>query len=200
MTRLRRQHSGASQVALAASLALFLAACGEVDGQDAHFPGTVAYDSPDGQFHFHYLSPPWVPVAIPGFEHPVFVVPPGDLLNLKTIPNEADAPYSLRLEKMAMPAAAALEQVMSTETAATPVPASAIRDVATLGAEQPGIEMSYPAGSGVFRRDAFLELAAAAGCVRMRFSAEKDIAADPMVSQMIASLAAKPSTTEAERP
>jgi hypothetical protein len=165
---------------MAAALVLAAAACGEMNGQEAHFPGTVAY--------------------IPGFQYPVFVVPSGDLLDLKAIPTEADAPYSLRLEKMTMPAAAALQQVMTTDASATPVPASAIRDVAVLGAEEPGIEMSYPAGAGVFRRDAFLELAAMAGCIRMRFSAAKDIASDPMVSQMIASFSAKPSATEGGQP
>lgn len=189
-----RQRSAAARLAIAIAASIAVAGCGEQDGESTHFPGTVAYDSPDGAYHFHYLSPPWIPVKLLGMATPVFVVPPPEITS---VTSEADAPFSLRIEPVAAPAEQAIQE--RARTLSPPLPADRIRDVMSLTGGRAGQELSWQEGS-VFRREAYLAGAQAGSSFRLRFTAQRDIAADPMITQMIVSFEPHSSGVEVHSP
>jgi hypothetical protein len=182
---------------LACALVAFAAGCGEVDGETAHFPGTVVYDSPDGPYHFHYLSPPWFSAVLPpeltpaGDSPRVFFVPPE---NVSGVPLEKDAPYTLRVKAVTAPADQAL--VASAAMLAPPPTADKLRDVMVVARGVVGREMSWKEAPGIFHREAYLSAQNPATSYRMRFTAKLDIENDPLVTQMIASFEPRASTAQ----
>ena len=166
-----------------------LAGCGDTDGESAHYPGTVVYNSPDGAFHFHYLSPPWLPVRLPGMMTPIFLVPPTEISGVLT---EADAPYTLHVDPIGAPAAQAISD--SARALSPPVAAERMHDVVVPGGKAAGREMSWQESAMVFHREAYLSAAQTGSSFRMRFTARRDIADDPLIGQMITSFEPRSST------
>ena len=198
----RRKRAPRLSVPLLAAASLIVmvggtGACGEQDGGSDRFPGTVIYDSPDATYHFHYLSPPWIAVKLPGVSSPVFMVPPVDL-SAGITPTEADAPYSMRVEAVGMSFDQAI--AASAGAVAPPVPAERIFDVLAPDHSRIGREMSWQEGTTVFRREADLAGAQAGACFRMRFTAKSDMSGNAMIAQMMASFQPRPSSAVGTQP
>jgi hypothetical protein len=181
------------------------AGCGDVDGGSSPYAGTVVFDSPDGAFHFHYLSPPWfaaelpegvelVPGALPaGAYRWVFFVPRVGKLPTG-IPQQTDVRYSLYIKPETTPAAQALA---ASAAALSPPPApDKLRDVVVEPRGTVGREMSWQEAPALFHREAYLSAQNPATSYRMGFTAERDISNDAMVALMIASFEPRASSVE----
>jgi hypothetical protein len=173
---------------LAASSAV---GCGDVDGGSAQFPGTILYEDPASAFEFRLLEPPWVPpfvVAVAGVPMTFSVVPPPDAtITTDTAVLLSQALYSLQFSTVTGDPASAMATVKGTiPGSATTVPTGMV--VAAAGST--GVEMAWQESAAVFHRDAFLA-GTATPTFRLHFTAQKEIAEDPMVGQMINSFRAK---------
>jgi hypothetical protein len=160
-------------------------ACGDIDGSSGHFPGTVVYESPTHDFHFHMLQPPWIPIPLP--TGTFFAVPPTEVV---AIPTEADALYSLHIDRMTGDAQAAFSAAAGTQQPPWDLMQS---QTVKAGAVTMGVEMSWQEAPTIFRRHAYINGAAAGTSFRLRFTAKKSMRDDPMITQMIASFEPKPS-------
>jgi hypothetical protein len=172
--------------ALAASSAV---GCGDVDAGSAQFPGTILYEDPGNTFEFRLLEPPWIPPFVYADIATTFsVVPPPDA-TITADPTVllSQALYSLQFSTVTGDPASAMATVKGTiPGGATTVPTGAV--VAASGST--GVEMAWQEGDAVFHRDAFLA-GSATPTFRLHFTAQKAIADDAMVSQMISSFRAK---------
>jgi hypothetical protein len=183
----------AATALLACSLAVVsTAGCGDVDGGSAQFPGTILYQDPTGAFEFRLLQPPWLPpfrYVYPDLEIDLTfsVVPPIDA----TITTDVEvllgeALYSLQFGRVTGDPATAMAAVKGTIPGGGTVPTIA---VATSGGSA-GVEMAWQEKPTVFHRDAFLASPGTA-TYRLHFTAQKEIANDNGISQMISSFRAK---------
>jgi hypothetical protein len=174
--------------ALAASSAV---ACGDVDAGSAQFPGTILYEDPGNGFQFRLLEPPWIPpfvVAIADMQVTFSVVPPPDA-TITADPTIllSQALYSLQFSTVTGDPASAMATVKGTiPGGVTTVPTGMI--VAASGAS--GVEMAWQEADSIFHRDAFLA-GSGTPTFRLHFTAQREIADDPMVAQMISSFRAK---------
>ncbi len=162
--------------------------CGEIDGSQTQYPGTVRYLSPGGGYHFHYLAPPWVLVASSG-DVLDMIVPD----SFTAIPRStADVLYHLRIEPQA--AAALAAAVSRSQTLARDANAivTAVRPVVVDGELARTEVLWRERSTDVLHRDAFLAGALPDESFRMSFSARVTLDDDPMISQMIASFGAEP--------
>ena len=176
---------------LACALAVSSAVgCGDIDGDNAQFPGTILYQDPAGAFEFRLLQPPW----IPPFVHPALpdmtfsVVPPPDA-TVSADPGVllGEALYSLQFSKVTGDPATAMADVKGTiPGGGTAVPTGMV--MAASGST--GVEMAWQEAEGMFHRDAFLA-GTGTPTFRLHFTAKKEIAEDDMVGQMISSFRAK---------
>ncbi|HET6282490.1 MAG TPA: hypothetical protein VFH73_16115 [Polyangia bacterium] len=194
MSRLPRKSAGSSAgssrrffgpgFVLALGLCLF-AACGQTDGDSAHFPGTVTYDSPTGDFHLHLLEPPWLPIRLP--TETFFAVPPSAVtLSVR----EDDALYSLHIYKQSTDATTAFTAQAQQQSP----PWDVAQSQALAGGTTSGVDMSWTGGPNVFHRDAFVDDDLPGTSFRLHFTAKTSMAADPMISQIIASFQPWPSS------
>ena len=174
--------------ALAASSAV---ACGDVDGGSAQFPGTILYEDPASTFEFRLLEPPWIPpfmVVVADVPMTFAVVPPPDA-TITADPTVllSQALYSLQFSTVSGDPASAMATVKGTiPGTTTTVPTGMV----VAGSGSSGVQMAWQEGEGVFHRDAFLA-GTATPTFRLHFTAQKEIAEDAMVGQMISSFRAK---------
>ena len=172
--------------ALAASSAV---GCGDVDAGSAQFPGTILYEDPGSAFEFRLLEPPWIPPFVYADLAVTFsVVPPPDA-TITADPTIllSQALYSLQFSTVTGDPASAMATVKGTiPGGATIVPTGSV--VAASGST--GVEMAWKEAETVFHRDAFLA-GSATPTFRLHFTAQREIADDAMVSQMISSFRAK---------
>jgi hypothetical protein len=172
--------------ALAASSAV---GCGDVDAGSAKFPGTILYEDPGSAFEFRLLEPPWIPPFIYADLGVTFsVVPPPDA-TITADPTIllSQALYSLQFSTVTGDPASAMATVKGTiPGGATTVPTGLV--VAASGAT--GVEMAWQETDSIFHRDAFLA-GSGTPTFRLHFTAQKEIAEDAMVGQMISSFRAK---------
>ena len=163
--------------------------CGDIDADSAQFPGTILYQDPNGAFEFHLLQPPWIPPFVyPGLEVTFSVVPPPDA-TVSADPTVllAEALYSLQFSKVTGDPATAMAEVKGTiPGGGTAVPSGMV----TAASGSTGVEMAWQEAEGMFHRDAFLA-GSGTPTFRLHFTAQKEIAEDDMVGQMISSFRAK---------
>jgi len=181
-----RAATGLFACALAASSAV---GCGDVDAGSAPFPGTILYVDPGGTFEFRLLQPPWIPPFIYTQIGVTFsVVPPPDAtITADPLVLLSEALYSLQFSVVTGDPAAAMATVKGTiPGGGTTVPSGMV--VAASGST--GVEMAWQETEAVFHRDAFLA-GSGTPTFRLHFTAQKEIADDPMVGQMINSFRAK---------
>lgn len=175
---------GLRAAALAAALVV-PAACGQTDGGNAHFPGTVTYDSPAGDFHLHLLQPPWIPIRLP--TETFFIVPPS-AVSLSS--REEDALYSLHIYRQSTTATMAFE----TQAQEQSPPWDVAQSRTLAGGTTTGVEMSWTAGQERYYRDAYVDDDMPGTSFRLHFTAKQPMASDPMISQIIASFDPRPSS------
>ena len=174
--------------ALAASSAV---GCGDVDAGSAQFPGTILYEDANSAFEFRLLEPPWIPpfvVVVAELQVTFSVVPPPDA-TITADPTIllSQALYSLQFSTITGDPAAAMASVKGTiPGGTTTVPTGMV--VAASGST--GVEMAWQESESVFHRDAFLA-GAGTPTFRLHFTAQREIAEDAMVGQMISSFRAK---------
>ena len=166
------------------------AGCGDVDANTAQFPGTILYQDPKGAFEFRLLEPPWIPPFVLTYQDlrmTFSVVPPPDA-TITADPNIllAQALYSLQFSEVTGDPAAAMAEVLGSIPGGSSAESAPV-DTAT---GTTGVEMTWQEDAGVFHRDAFLA-GTGTPTFRLHFTAQKEIAEDPMVGQMIASFHAK---------
>jgi hypothetical protein len=145
----------------------------------------IVYNSPARDFHFHMLQPPWIPVPLP--TETFFVVPPTEVVG---IPSEADALYSMHIDRQTGDARAAFSAAAGAQQPPWDLDQS---QTLKAGAVAMGVEMSWQETPTVFRRDAYINGAAADTSFRLRFTAKRSMRDDPMIAQMIASFEPRPS-------
>jgi hypothetical protein len=168
---------------LVLALAAF-AACGDVDGGDQPFAGTVRYQDPAGEYELRLLEPPWFPLVLP--TETLFVVPP-DNITISVTAQESDALYSLHVIPVDGDATTAM---MSAAAAATPPWNLAnLRSVKTVSGVS-GSELSWQESTAAFHREVFLG-GSAVRTFHLHFTAKKAIANDAMITQMILSFTPK---------
>jgi hypothetical protein len=169
------------------------AGCGDADGGSAPFPGTILYKDPIGAFEFRLLQPPWLPpfryvYTDLQLDMTFSIVPPIDA----TITTDvevllAEALYSLQFSKVTGDPATAMAAVKGTiPGGGAAVPAFPVSTVEG----STGVEMAWQEKPTVFHRDAFLASPGTA-TFRLHFTAQKEIADDNMIGQMISSFLAK---------
>src|SRR5215471_14084899 len=88
-----------------AGLVVF-AGCGDIDGTQEPFAGTVRYQDLQGRFELRLLVPPWVPIPPVTGDVTIFVVMP-DTITMNS--KESDARYSLDVSTVGGDAASALK-------------------------------------------------------------------------------------------
>ena len=167
------------------------AGCGDIDAGSAQFPGTILYQDPNGAFEFRLLEPPWIPPFVLTYRNcslTFSVVPPPDA-TITADPNVllGQALYSLQFSQVTGDPAAAMAEVKGTIPGGGTADPSAPVDAAT---GSTGVEMAWQENEDVFHRDAFLA-GSGTPTFRLHFTAQKEIAEDPMVGQMISSFRAK---------
>jgi hypothetical protein len=156
-----------------------LAACGDINGGSGGFPGTVVYESPAKDFHFHLLEPPWIPFKLPTGET-FFLVPPEGTITI-TAALESDAAYTLHIAIQSGDANAAFQAHvigawdLSKKQALT-----------TLGGDA-GVEISWQEGAQVYHREAYVNGSAAGTSYQLRFTAKTSLANNPLIDQMVLS-------------
>lgn len=176
---------------LACALAVVPAAgCGDIDASTAQFPGTILYQDPQGAFEFRLLQPPWIPPFVLTYQElrlTFSVVPPPDA-TITADPNVllAQALYSLQFSQVTGDPVAAMAEVKGSIPAGGSAESAPV-DTAT---GTTGVEMTWQENADVFHRDAFLA-GTGTPTFRLHFTAQKEIAEDPMVGQMISSFHAK---------
>jgi len=181
----------AAQALLACALAVgSTAGCGDVDGATAQFPGTILYQDPQGAFEFRLLQPPWIPPFVLTYQDlrmTFSVVPPPDatITADPTILLE-QALYSLQFSQVTGDPTAAMAEVKGSIPSGS-VSATGMVDTAT---GTTGVEMTWQEDADSFHRDAFLA-GKGTPTFRLHFTAQTEIADDPMVTQMISSFQAK---------
>jgi hypothetical protein len=176
---------------LACALAVVPAAgCGDIDASTAQFPGTILYQDPQGAFEFRLLEPPWIPPFVLTYQElrlTFSVVPPPDA-TITADPNVllAQALYSLQFSQVTGDPVAAMAEVKGS------IPGGGSAESAPVDAATgtTGVEMTWQEDADVFHRDAFLA-GTGTPTFRLHFTAQKEIAEDPMVGQMISSFHAK---------
>jgi hypothetical protein len=163
--------------------------CGDIDGDSAQFPGTILYQDPAGAFEFRLLQPPWIPPFIyPGLDVTFAVVPPPDA-TISADPTVllTEALYSLQFSKVTGDPATAMANVKGMIAGGgSSVPTGMV----TAASGSTGVEMAWQEAEGMFHRDAFLA-GSGTPTFRLHFTAQKEIAEDDMVGQMISSFRAK---------
>jgi hypothetical protein len=164
--------------------------CGDVDATRAQFPGTILYTDPQGAFEFRLLQPPWIPpfvLTYPDLRLTFSVVPPPDS-TVTADPNIllAQALYSLQFSQVTGDPIAAMAEVKGSIPGGSSAATGSV-DTATGTA---GVEMTWQEDADVFHRDAFLA-GTGTPTFRLHFTAQKEIAEDSMVGQMISSFHAK---------
>jgi hypothetical protein len=169
---------------VASAAAALAGGCGDIDGGQQPFAGTVLYQDIQGQFELRLLAPPWVavPPVTPGVT--IFVVMP-DAVSLAS--TEADAPYSLDVTATTGAAASALRAAAA--AASPPWDLSKQRSVRTASGATGG-EIDWQEAGPVYHREVFVD-APATSAFHLHFSAKTPIAGDVMISQMILSFTPK---------
>lgn len=182
MAPLSRSTVGGLLLALGSFLALMGAGCGQIDGANEPFAGTVLYEDPQGDFSLRILQPPWLP-ALKYQGKTFFVVPPSDAtISTDPLVILAEALYSLHVDA----AGGAPPDAMQSIKSGLPVTSMARdRDVRTASGAT-GMELSWKEAEELFHRDAFLA-GSGTPTFRLHFTARRDVGDDPMVGQMIAS-------------
>jgi hypothetical protein len=164
---------------LSAALAGGAVGCGDVNGGQEPFAGTVRYQDPGNQFELRLLIPPWVPIPpISGVT--VFVVPP-DVLTLSSVTSEADAAYSLDVTAVGGDATGALQAAVA--AGGWHLQAGTQRTIKTASGAA-GVEASWQESPTAFHREAFVG-SATANSFHLHFTSKKPIAGDDMITQMI---------------
>jgi hypothetical protein len=179
----------AATALIVCSFAAAIGGCGDVDAGDAHFPGTILYQDPNGSFEFRLLEPPWIP---PFYYEPLqttfSVVPPVDA-TITADPTILlkEALYSLQFWKVTGDPASAMAAVQGTiPGGASDIPSAAVLTYSGSS----GFELAWQEMPEVFHRDAFLA-GSGTPTIRLHFTARKAITDDNMVGQMINSFRAK---------
>jgi hypothetical protein len=169
---------------MASATAALAGGCGDIDGGQQPFAGTVLYQDIQGQFQLRLLAPPWVavPPVMPGVT--IFVVMP-DALTIDS--TESDAPYSLDVAVASGDAASALRAAAA--AASPPWDLSKQRNVRTASGATGG-EIDWQEAGPVYHREVFAG-APTTSAFHLHFSAKTPIADDVMISQMILSFAPK---------
>jgi hypothetical protein len=176
-------------LALAAVLAAGAVGCGDVNGGQEPFAGTVKYQDPGGQFELHLLIPPWIPIPPIGGTT-IFVVPP-DTLSITAVTSEADATYSLDVSAVGGDAAGAMQAAAT--AGGWHVQAGTQRTIKTASGAT-GVEASWQESALAFHREAFIG-GATASSFHLHFSSKKPIAGDDMITQMIVGFSPRVSVT-----
>lgn len=164
--------------------------CGDVDATTAPFPGTILYQDPQSAFEFRLLEPPWIPPFVVTYQTlrvTFSVVPPPDA-TVTADPNIllAQALYSLQFSQVTGDPVAAMAEVKGSVPGGNSAATGSV-DTAT---GTTGVEMTWQEEADVFHRDAFLA-GTGTPTFRLHFTAQKVIADDPMIGQMISSFHAK---------
>jgi len=169
-----------------AGLVVF-AGCGDIDGTQEPFAGTVRYQDLQGRFELRLLVPPWVPIPPVTGDVTIFVVMP-DTITMNS--KESDARYSLDVSTVGGDAASALKAAAVGPPAWDASHAQPVRT--TSGAT--GVEASWQEGPTAFHREVFLGTASA-GTFHLHFTGKKPIAGDEMINQMILSFTPRVAVT-----
>jgi hypothetical protein len=164
--------------------------CGDLDAGTAQYPGTILYQDPKGAFEFRLLEPPWIPPFVytaADMRLTFSVVPPPDA-TVSSDPNVllGQALYALQFSQVTGDPASAIAEVKGSIPGGSPTQTGSV-DTST---GTTGVEMAWQEETDVYHRDAFMA-GAATPTFRLHFTAQKAIADDPMVTQMISSFRAK---------
>ena len=161
--------------------AVALAACGDVDAGSGRFPGTVVYESPAKDFHFHLLEPPWIPFKSPTGEIFFFVLPEGMLSLTMGVNPDVDAAYTLHIALQNADADSAFQahavglwDLSQKKTFTTP------------GGDT-GVEISWQESATVYRREAYVNGSSAGTSYQLRFTAKTPLGDNAFVEQMVQS-------------
>jgi hypothetical protein len=167
-------------MAAALALAAGAAGCGDIDGGAGGFPGTVVYESPGKDFHFHLLEPPWIPIRLPTGEI-FFLVPPSGTINI-TAAQEADAAYTLHIA------------FQSGADAATAFASHAVagwdlskKKTFTTAGNDAGVEINWQESAKVYHREADINGSTAGTSYQMRFTAKTPLGDNTLIDQMVMS-------------
>jgi len=173
-------------MALSLVVAAGATGCGDIDGSAGGFPGTVVYESPAKDFHFHLLEPPWIPVKILATGEIFFLVPPEGLIQI-TSAQEADAAYTLHI---AFQSSADAATAFAAHVAAG-WDLSKKKTFTTPGADT-GVEISWQEAAKVYHREADINGSTAGTSYQMRFTAKTPLGDNALIDQMVMSFEPRP--------
>ena len=177
-----RCRSAARVVALALLAASSVApalSCGDINGGGGGFPGTVVYESPAKDFHFHLLEPPWIPIKLPTGEI-FFLVPPEGMISI-TAAQETDAAYTLHIALQNADATSAYQaHIISAWDL------SKKKTFMTPGGDA-GIEINWQEGPKVYHREAYVNGSTAGTSYQLRFTAKTPLDDNALIEQMVLS-------------
>jgi hypothetical protein len=161
--------------------------CGDINGGDEPFPGTVTYESPGQTYHLRLLEPPWFPVTLKS--ETVFLVPSGSVSAPPVTIQESDALYSLHVTPRP---GNALTAFQTQARAQTPPWNLETKQTVTAVGGQAVLDISWQELPTVFHREAHIDGSSSSSSFELLFTGGKSLAGDAMILQMILSFGPGP--------